>query len=87
MQEQRGAQQPMDPFNIFEQFGFGGFGGMGGNRRNEEQRTPNVEIPIRVTLKQLFLGDLLDVEYIRQVVCVEASQVRIYFYFVSVIKL
>lgn len=32
-----------------------------------------MEIPIRVTLRQLFLGEVLDVEYIRQVVCVEAS--------------
>lgn len=58
-----------DPFSIFEHFGFGGFGG----HRQEEQRTPNVEIPIRVTLKQLYLGEVLDVEYTRQVVCVEAS--------------
>lgn len=28
---------------------------------------------MRVSLKQLYLGELLDVEYIRQVVCVEAS--------------
>lgn len=60
-----------DPFSIFEHFGFGG---MGGHFRQEEQRTPNVEIPVRVTLRQLYLGELLDVEYKRQVVCVEASQ-------------
>lgn len=46
---------------------------MGGQRRQEEQRTPNVEIPVRVTLQQLYVGELLDVEYIRQVVCVEAA--------------
>lgn len=60
-----------DPFNIFEHFGFGG--GFGGRQHQEEQRTPNVEVPIRVSLKQLYLGELLDVEYTRQVVCVEAS--------------
>jgi DnaJ-class molecular chaperone len=70
-QEQRANQPAADPFNIFEHFGFGGFGG--GRQHVEEQRTPNVEIPIRVTLKQLYLGELLDVEYTRQVVCVEAS--------------
>lgn len=62
-----------DPFNIFEQFGFGGFGGFGGGGRRQEMRTPNVVIPLSVTLKQLYLGDLLDVEYIRQVLCVEAN--------------
>ena len=60
-----------DPFDIFSAFGFGGMGG--GRQREEEQRTANVEIPVRVTLRQLYLGELLDVEYIRQVVCVEAS--------------
>jgi DnaJ-class molecular chaperone len=72
MQEQRANTPAADPFSIFEHFGFGGMGGFGGGRQ-EEQRTPNVEIPIRVTLRQLYLGELLDVEYIRQVVCVEAS--------------
>lgn len=72
MQEQRANTPQADPFSIFEHFGFGGFGGMGGGR-HEEQRTPNVEIPVRVSLKQLYLGELLDVEYMRQVMCVEAS--------------
>lgn len=62
-----------DPFNIFEQFGFGGFGGGFGGRRQQELRTPNVNIPLSVTLRQLYLGELLDVEYVRQVLCVEAS--------------
>lgn len=69
-QEQR-ANQPAanDPFSIFEHFGFGGMGG----RRQEEARTPNVEIPVRVTLRQLYLGELVDVSYTRQVLCVEAN--------------
>mmetsp|Transcript_7377 Transcript_7377/g.10454 ORF Transcript_7377/g.10454 Transcript_7377/m.10454 type:complete len:365 (-) Transcript_7377:313-1407(-) len=71
MQEQRENTPAADPFDIFSAFGFGGMGG--GRQREEEQRTANVEIPVRVTLKQLYLGELLDVEYIRQVVCVEAS--------------
>lgn len=68
-QEQRANTPQHDPFSIFEHFGFGG----GGHRQQEDQRTPNIEIPVRVTLRQLYLGELLDVEYIRQVVCVEAG--------------
>lgn len=67
MQEQRGQQQATDPFSIFEHFGFGG------QRQREEQRTPNVEIPVRVSLRQLYLGELLDVSYARQVLCTEAA--------------
>lgn len=55
--------------DIFSHFGFGGFGG-GGNRRQREQSTPNVDIPLRVTLKQLYLGDILEVQYVRQTLCV-----------------
>jgi len=69
-QEQRANQPQHDPFDIFSAFGFGG---MGGRRAQQEQRTPDVEVPIRVTLKQMFTGEQLDVEYIRQVMCVEAS--------------
>jgi DnaJ-class molecular chaperone len=57
-----------DPFSIFEHFGFGGH-----RRQHEEARTPNVEIPLRVTLRQLYLGEVLDVSYLRQVVCTEAN--------------
>ena len=71
MAEQRGNQPAHDPFSIFEAFGFGGMGGHG--RGREEQRTPNVQIPLSVSLKQLYLGEVLDVAYSRQVVCVEAG--------------
>ncbi|KAL3757252.1 hypothetical protein ACHAWU_008413 [Discostella pseudostelligera] len=54
--------------DIFSHFGFGGFGG--GNRRQREQSTPNVDIPLRVTLKQLYLGDIIEVDYVRQTLCV-----------------
>lgn len=70
LQEQRGNQPATDPFSIFEHFGFGG---MGGGRGKEEQKTPDVEIPVRVTLKQLYVGDQLDVSYVRQVLCAEAA--------------
>ena len=72
MKEQRDNQPQTDPFSIFEHFGFGGMGG-GGGRGQEEQRTPDVQIPVRVTLKQLYEGDQLEVSYVRQVSCPEAS--------------
>mmetsp|Transcript_16481 Transcript_16481/g.16594 ORF Transcript_16481/g.16594 Transcript_16481/m.16594 type:complete len:362 (-) Transcript_16481:109-1194(-) len=69
-QEQRANQPATDPFSIFEHFGFGG--GMGGRRgHDEEPRTPDMEMPIRVSLRQLYIGEVLDVKYSRQVLCVE----------------
>ena len=63
--DQRAQQGGMDPFGgMFEAFGFGGFGGQ---RRNEEAKTPNLVSPLRVSLKQLFTGDILEVTYVRQV--------------------
>jgi len=56
--------------DIFSHFGFGGFGGGSNRRQQREQTTPNVDIPLRVTLKQLYVGDVLEVEYVRQVLCV-----------------
>lgn len=44
---------------------------MGGRGRQEESRTPDVEIPVRVSLRQLYVGEVLDVKYSRQVLCVE----------------
>jgi DnaJ-class molecular chaperone len=54
--------------DIFSHFGFN-FGG-GGGRRQREQTTPNVDVPLRVTLKQLYLGDVIEVQYVRQTLCV-----------------
>lgn len=72
MQEQQANQPAHDPFDIFSAFGFGG---MGGRRRSEEEpRTADVRIPVRVSLRQLYKGEVLDVQYSRQVVCPEASQ-------------
>ena len=71
MQEQQGNMQAHDPFSIFEAFGFGP--GHGRRGREEEPRTANVEVPVRVSLKQLYKGEILDVAYSRQVLCVEAA--------------
>ncbi|CAN0203594.1 unnamed protein product, partial [Phaeothamnion confervicola] len=43
-------------------------------RSEEERRTPNVEIPLRVSLRQLYTGEVLDVTYHRQTMCVQASE-------------
>merc|ERR1719253_1828371 len=53
--------------DIFSHFGFGG----GGRRQQREQSTPNVDVPLRVTMKQLYLGDTIEVEYVRQVLCMQ----------------
>ena len=71
LQEQRGNQPASDPFSIFEHFGFGNMGGQ--QRGREDARTTNVEIPVSITLKQLYVGDQLDVSYVRQVLCAEAA--------------
>lgn len=48
--------------SIFEAFGFG-------RRQREEARTANLKIPLRVSLRQLYLGDSFEVEYTRKVLC------------------
>ena len=48
--------------SLFEAFGFG-------RREAQEARTPNVEIPVRCSLKSLYLGDSWDVVYSRRVLC------------------
>lgn len=52
-----------DPFDNF----FGGGGGRGRDRG--EQRTPSVEIPLRLQLNQFYSGDVFDVHYVREVLC------------------
>ncbi|KAL7535102.1 hypothetical protein ACHAWF_005060 [Thalassiosira exigua] len=54
--------------DIFSHFGFN-FGGHGGRGRQREQTTPNVDVPLRVTMKQLYLGDTIEVSYTRQTLC------------------
>ena len=70
-QEQRGGGGGGgDPFSsMFENFGFGGFGNRNNQRQQQENKTPNVEIPLRLNLKQLYLGEVLDVEYVRETLC------------------
>jgi len=57
--------------DIFSHFGFNFGGGGGGHRGGSgEQKTPSVEIPLRVSMKQLYLGEVIEVEYEREVLCV-----------------
>jgi len=52
--------------DFFSHFGFGG----PRQRQDSEQRTPSVEMPLRLSLKQLYLGDVIEVEYVRETLCV-----------------
>lgn len=66
-----GGFNPFDDFfgggDPFANFG-GGFGG-GRGRDRGDQRTPSVEVPLRVELKQFYTGDMFDVHYVREVLC------------------
>jgi len=55
-----------DPFSEFF-----GFGGGGRQRREQELRTPNVDVPIQLTLEQMYSGATFEVSYIRQVLCMQ----------------
>jgi len=60
--------------DIFSQFGFN-MGGQGGGRgRGGEQKTPSVEMSLRLTLKQLYMGATLEVETHRQALCMNWQQ-------------
>jgi len=52
-----------DPFRDF-------FGG-GHQRREQEQTTPNVDIPLEMTLEEMYSGAIFEVTYIRQVLCLK----------------
>lgn len=55
-----------DPFSEF----FGNFGG-GRQRREQEQTTPNVDIPLELSLEEMYSGAIYEVTYIRQVLCLK----------------
>lgn len=72
--------QFMDPFDIFEQFGFG-FGFGGGRRRPHHHQHhrrhdsegpapgPELVIPLRVSLEELYLGAVREIAHRRHVTC------------------
>jgi len=71
--EQQTAHGGGDPFgggfdDIFSHF-FGGGGG--GRRQQRERQTPSVQLPISLSLRQLYLGETIEVDYERQVLCLQ----------------
>jgi len=62
-----GRQQFRNPFDIFSNFGFGGGGG--GQRTPEQRKGPNIEIPLEVTLTELYLGKTMRLAHKKQVLC------------------
>jgi len=68
-QHEQGGGGGGDPFeDIFSQFGFN-FGGGGRRRRDEEQQTPSVDLPLYMSMEQLYKGEIIEVEYVREVLC------------------
>eukprot|EP00588_Corethron_pennatum_P031323 CAMPEP_0194318884 /NCGR_PEP_ID=MMETSP0171-20130528/15425_1 /TAXON_ID=218684 /ORGANISM="Corethron pennatum, Strain L29A3" /LENGTH=757 /DNA_ID=CAMNT_0039075929 /DNA_START=41 /DNA_END=2314 /DNA_ORIENTATION=+ len=71
LQQEEAAQQRgggggggFDPFAQF--FGGGRSGGRGGGA---ERKTADATLPLHLTLRQLYVGEVLEVEYVRQVLC------------------
>jgi len=64
--EAGGGGGGFDPFEQF--FGFGG-----GRRQHREQelRTPNIDIPLELTLEEMYSGATFEVSYVRQVLCMK----------------
>jgi len=59
-----------DPFDdMFSHFGFNFGGGGQRNRDDGQRRTESVQIPLRLDLKQLYNGEMLELQYIREVLC------------------
>jgi len=57
------------PFDIFSSFGFGGGGGGHGHVHQEQRKGPSIEIPLEVSLKDLYIGKTLKVGHRKQVLC------------------
>lgn len=67
--EQREAGGGGGGFDPFEQFF--GFGGGRRQHREQELRTPNVDVPLELTLEQMYSGATFEISYIRQVLCMK----------------
>jgi len=57
-------------FDPFEDL-FSHFGGGRRQRNDQESRTASVVIPLHLSLRQMYLGQTLEVEYHRQVLCMQ----------------
>lgn len=63
-----GQQNFHNPFDIFSAFG-GGFGSAGGRQQMQQNKGPDLEIELEVTLKDLYLGRIIDVAHRKQTLC------------------
>jgi DnaJ-related protein SCJ1 len=54
-----------NPFDIFSNFGFGG----GGRQEPQERRSPSVEMPFEVTLRDLYVGKEITIGQKKQILC------------------
>ena len=61
--QHEGEEGVMDPFDIFSQF----FGG--GGRRHKENRSDDVKIKVRATIKDLYMGKEYEFTYTRSAMC------------------
>jgi len=67
--QQGGGNSFRNPFDIFANFGFGGGGGGGGHSHREQRKGPSVEIPLEVTLADLYNGRTISVAHKKQILC------------------
>jgi len=62
-----GQQNFHNPFDIFSSFG--GFGRASGHQQMQQNKGPDVEVELEVTLKDLYLGRVMEVAYRKQTLC------------------
>eukprot|EP00771_Trimastix_marina_P000916 gnl/Trimastix_PCT/1950.p1 GENE.gnl/Trimastix_PCT/1950~~gnl/Trimastix_PCT/1950.p1 ORF type:complete len:379 (-),score=91.85 gnl/Trimastix_PCT/1950:142-1278(-) len=62
-----GPHEYSNPFDLFSSFGFGFPGGQAQNR--EQNRMPDVRVPLQVDLSELYTGTSINVAVSRQVIC------------------
>eukprot|EP00954_Amorphochlora_amoebiformis_P000592 46980-Amorphochlora_amoeboformis.AAC.1 len=72
-QKAQGGGGGMDPFDMF--FGGGMFGG-GRQRQEEQKRGPDLNLDVRVTLKDLYLGRIISVMHKKQTLCLNYEDCR-----------
>lgn len=69
LNQQGGGANFRNPFDIFANFGFGGGGGGHAHHQREQRRGASVEIPLEVTLADLYNGKTISVAHKKQILC------------------
>mmetsp|Transcript_16147 Transcript_16147/g.38038 ORF Transcript_16147/g.38038 Transcript_16147/m.38038 type:complete len:365 (-) Transcript_16147:326-1420(-) len=59
------GQQHHDPFDLFSMFGGGGFQ----RGQPQERRGPDINVDLELSLKDLYLGKVLEIEFVKTIVC------------------